>query len=89
MSNQIRPLADRVLVQPLAEERSAGGIIIPDAAQEKPSRGKVLAVGPQVEGVAAGDTVIISKYGGFEFVDPGTQAKVLLVGLSNVFAVLE
>ena len=70
----IRPLHDRVLVEPLtAEEKTAGGIIIPDTAQEKPQEGKVVAVGPgkrlengniQEMGVKKGDKILFSKYGG-------------------------
>ncbi len=70
----IRPLNDRLLVQRLEEEETtAGGIIIPDSAKEKPAQGKVVAVGPgktndageRVElQVKAGDTILFSKYGG-------------------------
>ena len=71
---KIRPLNDRILVQRVeGEEKTAGGIIIPDKAKEKPVEGKIVAVGPgklndagervalQVKG---GDTVLFSKYGG-------------------------
>ena len=71
-----RPLHDRVLVEPLeAEEKTAGGIIIPDTAQEKPQEGKVLAVGKGVQNedgeyraldVKAGDRVLYGKYSGTE-----------------------
>ncbi|MBE0557087.1 MAG: co-chaperone GroES [Proteobacteria bacterium] len=71
---KIRPLNDRLLVQRLQEEeKTAGGIIIPDSAKEKPAEGKVVAVGPgklndSGERVAlqvkAGDRVLFSKYGG-------------------------
>ena len=70
----IRPLNDRLLVKRLAEEaKTAGGIIIPDSAKEKPAEGEVVAVGPgklndKGERVAlqvvAGDRVLFSKYGG-------------------------
>ena len=73
---KIRPLNDRLLVKRLAEEaKTAGGIIIPDSAKEKPSEGEVIAVGPgklndKGERVAlqvtAGDRVLFSKYGGTE-----------------------
>ncbi len=78
MKLKIRPLGDRVLVQRLDEEkeqRSAGGIIIPDTAKEKPMEGKVVAVGPgrkmddgsiRALDVKAGDRVLISKYAGTE-----------------------
>ena len=72
----VRPLGDRVLVQPLEEaEVKKGGIIIPDTAKEKPQEGKVVALGTgkrDEDGknipftVKAGDTVLISKYGGTE-----------------------
>jgi chaperonin GroES len=72
----VRPLGDRVLVQPLEEaEVKKGGIIIPDTAKEKPQEGKVVALGTGKRDddgkivpftVKAGDTVLISKYGGTE-----------------------
>lgn len=72
----LKPLGDRVLVEPLeAEEKSAGGIYLPEAAQEAPREGKVIAVGPgrvldngeRVEvSVAVGDTVVYTRYGGNE-----------------------
>ena len=71
---KIRPLNDRILVQRLEEEeKTAGGIIIPDSAKEKPAQGKVVAVGPgklndSGDSVAlqvkAGDVILFSKYGG-------------------------
>ena len=74
---KLRPLGDRVVVKPLEdEERTKGGIVLPDTAKEKPQRGEVIAVGPgdwDQEGekripldVSVGDTVIFSKYGGTE-----------------------
>jgi len=72
---KIRPLGDRVLVEPIEEkEQTVGGIIIPDAAKEKPIQGKVLAVGKKKDkdgkevafDVKAGDTVLLPKYGGTE-----------------------
>jgi chaperonin GroES len=84
---KLRPLDDRVVVEPSeAEEITAGGIVLPDAAQEKPQRGKVVAVG---EGklldsgnrgelsVTIGDTVIYGKYGGSEVEVNGTEYKIL------------
>lgn len=67
----VKPTADRVVIKPLAaEEVSKGGIIIPDVAKEKPSRGEVIAVGPGMEGrpmmVSVGDNVIYSRYAGTE-----------------------
>jgi len=76
MATKVRPLHDRVIVRRLdEEEKSAGGIIIPDAAKEKPIQGKVIAVGKgkilengdvRPLDVVAGDTVIFSKYAGTE-----------------------
>jgi chaperonin GroES len=71
---KIRPLNDRLLVQRLEEEeKTAGGIIIPDSAKEKPAQGKVVAAGPGKTNdagervalqVKEGDTILFSKYGG-------------------------
>ena len=68
---KFKPINDRVVVQPApAEEKTAGGIIIPDTAKEKPQRGKVVAVGPgkddQKLTVKKGDTVLYGKYAGQE-----------------------
>ncbi len=67
----IKPLADRVIIEPSpAEEKTAGGIIIPDTAKEKPQRGKVVAVGPGKKDepmtVKTGDIVLYGKYSGTE-----------------------
>ena len=72
----LKPLGDRLIVQPLDEEQTTvGGIVLPDTAQEKPQRGTVPAVGPGSRNekgdrvpldVAEGDTVVYSKYGGTE-----------------------
>jgi len=74
---KLRPLHDRVIVKRLEEERkSAGGIVIPDTAAEKPSMGEVIAVGPGKTddngklvaiGVKAGDKILFGKYSGQEF----------------------
>lgn len=74
---KLRPLHDRVIVKRLEEERqSAGGIVIPDTAAEKPSMGEIVAVGPgktdengklQPMGVKAGNKVLFGKYSGQEF----------------------
>lgn len=73
---QFRPLHDRVVIEALdQEEKTAGGIIVPDTAQEKPMRGKVLVTGPGARGedgallpmaVKKGDTVLYGKYSGTE-----------------------
>ena len=84
---KIRPLDDRVVVQPVdAEETTAGGIVLPDSAREKPQRGTVLAVGPGklmdngsrgTLSVAVGDVVIYGKYGGSEVEVDGQDVKIL------------
>ena len=72
---KIRPLGERVLVEPIEEkEQTVGGIIIPDSAKEKPMQGKVVAVGKKLDkdgaeiafDVKVGDTVLLPKYGGTE-----------------------
>ena len=83
----LRPLDDRVVVRPLeAEEMTAGGIVLPDAAKEKPQRGKVLATGPGKLldsgnrgelSVKVGDEVIFGKYGGSEVEVNGEEFKIL------------
>ena len=82
-----RPLHDRIVVRRIdAEEKTAGGIIIPDTAKEKPQRGKVLAVGPGKLldsgkrgelSVAVGDEVIYGKYGGTDIELGGDDVKIL------------
>ncbi len=84
---KIRPLDDRIVVQPVdAEETTAGGIVLPDSAREKPQRGTVLAVGPGklldngnrgTLSVAVGDVVIYGKYGGSEVEVDGQDVKIL------------
>jgi chaperonin GroES len=87
----IKPLADRVLVKPApAEEKTAGGIIIPDTAKEKPLQGQVLAVGNGTKDeemvLKAGDTVLYGKYSGTEVELDGE--KYLIMRQSDVLAVL-
>lgn len=67
----MKPINDRVVVKPApAEEKTSGGIIIPDTAKEKPQRGEIIAVGPGKDGsqmtVAVGDIVLYGKYAGQE-----------------------
>ena len=87
----IKPLADRVLIQPTeAETKPASGLYIPDTAKEKPSEGKVLAVGPGKKDepmeVEVGDEVIYGKYSGTEVtVD---DVKYLIVKQSDILAIL-
>ncbi|MBX3452049.1 MAG: co-chaperone GroES [Planctomycetaceae bacterium] len=83
----LKPLDDRVVVEPLsAEERTAGGIVLPDSAKEKPQRGKVVSVGPgrlldngerHPIGLSVGDEVLFSKYGGTEIEVDGKEVKIL------------
>ena len=87
----IKPLADRVLIKPApAEEKTAGGIIIPDTAKEKPLQGEVLAVGNGTRDeemvLKAGDTVLYGKYSGTEVELDGE--KYLIMRQSDVLAVL-
>jgi chaperonin GroES len=93
----VKPLDDRVLVkQSAAEERTAGGIVLPDTAKEKPQRGKVLAVGPGKlldtgkrgeMGLKKGDEVYYGKYTGTEIKIDGEEYVILRE--SDVLAVIE
>jgi chaperonin GroES len=84
---KIRPLDDRIVVEPMAaEDVTAGGIYLPDSAKEKPQRGTVIAVGPGKLldsgkrgelSVAVGDEVIFGKYGGTEIEVNGIEVKIL------------
>ncbi len=74
----MKPITDRVVGKPTpADEKTAGGIIIPDTAKEKPQRGEVVAVGPGKDGnlmtVADGDIVLYGKYSGQELTYEGTD----------------
>ena len=87
----IKPLADRVLVEPAAaEEKTVGGIIIPDTAKEKPLQGKVLAVGNGTKDeelvVKEGDTVLYGKYAGTELEYEGK--KYLVMRQNDILAIL-
>ncbi len=91
MSVNVKPLADRVLVEPApAEEKTASGIIIPDTAKEKPQRGKVIAVGTgnvdEPMTVAVGDTVLYGKYAGTELSVEGKDY--LIMRESDIFAII-
>ncbi len=96
--SKLRPLADRVVVQPLDEETTtASGIVLPDTAKEKPQRGEVLAVGPGKKGdsgeivpldVSVGDVVLFAKYGGTE-IKLGGDEKVLIMRESDILAIIE
>ena len=87
----IKPLADRVLVKPApAEEKTVGGIIIPDTAKEKPLQGEVIATGNGTKDeemvVKPGDTVLYGKYSGQEVEFEGV--KYLIMRQSDILAVL-
>ena len=84
---KLRPLDDRIVVKPLdAEEKTAGGIVLPDSAKEKPQRGKVISVGPgkhlddgsrAAVAVSVNDEVIYGKYSGSEVKIDGVEYKIL------------
>jgi chaperonin GroES len=93
---QLKPLHDRVVIEPLdREEKTAGGIIVPDTAQEKPMRGKVLATGPGARDedgaripleLKQGDQVLYGKYSGTEVkID---DKEVLIMRESDVMGIL-
>lgn len=87
----IKPLADRVLVEAAAaEEKTASGIIIPDTAKEKPQKGKVIAVGTGKKDepltVKAGDSVLYGKYAGTEITIDGKEY--LIMRESDIFAIV-
>ena len=91
MAVNIRPLADRVLVEPApAEQKTSGGIIIPDTAKEKPQRGKVVAVGDGKKDepmtVKIGDNVLYGKYAGTEIQYEG--ADYLIMKESDILAIV-
>ena len=84
---RVRPLDDRVVVEPLeAEEKTAGGILLPDTAKQKPQRGRVLAVGPgklndkgerSAVAVVKGDEVIYGRYSGSDIEVDGREFKIM------------
>ena len=87
----MKPINDRVVIKPApAEEKTKGGIIIPDTAKEKPQRGEVIAVGPGKDGnlmtVAAGDIVLYGKYAGQELNYEGNDY--LIMRESDILAIL-
>ncbi len=96
MGLSLKPLADRVVVEPApAEDKSAGGIILPDTAQEKPQQGRVVAVGPGKASdagnlikmtVKEGDKVLYGKYSGSEIALEGTDY--IIMRESDILAVL-
>jgi len=91
MKEKIKPLADRALVAPAeAEQKTAGGIIIPDTAKEKPQKGTIIAVGPGKKDepmtVKVGDTVLYGKYSGTELQLEGETY--LIMKESDIYAII-
>ena len=94
---KLRPLGDRVWIEPIEQEATtASGIILPETAKEKPQEGKVLAVGPGVRNdkgerqpldVEVGDRVLFAKYAGTEVKQEGT--KYLIMRESDILAIVE
>lgn len=95
---KIKPLADKVIVKPsdVAEDKTSGGIIIPDTAKEKPQEGKIVAVGPGRQdesgkvikmNVKVGNKVLYSKYGGTEVKYEGEDY--LIMSESDILAIIE
>ena len=87
----VKPLSDRVLVEPAASEtKTSGGIIIPDTAKEKPMRGKIVAIGngkpDEPMTVKVGDTVLYGKYAGTELSIDGKDY--LIMKESDIYAIV-
>ena len=97
MALSLKPLGDRVVIEAIEQEEvTAGGIMLPDTAKEKPQKGKVLAVGPGTRNdagerieldVAVGDVVLFAKYAGTEIKLDGN--KVLVLRESDILAIVE
>jgi len=96
MAVKFRPLHDRVIVKRIQEEeKTAGGIIIPDTAKEKPQEGKVVAVGPGKQedgkvipmGVKAGDKILFGKYSGTEIKLDGEEH--LIMKEDDILGIIE
>jgi chaperonin GroES len=96
---KLKPIGDRVVVQRFeAQEKTAGGILLPDTAKNKPQKGKVLAVGPGRLGkdgkrgapqVKVGDTVLFTNWAGDEFKEKTTANNILLMREEDILAVVE
>jgi chaperonin GroES len=97
MAMNLKPLGDRVVVEPLEqEEMTASGIVLPETAKEKPQKGEILAVGPGgrdedgkriVMDVSVGDVVLFAKYAGTEIKVDGK--KLLILKENDILAILE
>lgn len=95
-ATRIRPLGDRVVVKVVKQEKTAGGIVLPDTAQEKPQMGEVIAVGPgrildngerSKMDVAAGNKVLFAKYSGTEVKLDGEEY--LLINEKDILGIVE
>ena len=96
-ATKLRPLGDRVVIQPTPrEEMTKSGIVLPDTAKEKPQEGKIIAAGPgrltdegtrEPMDVKEGDTVLYAKYAGTEFKIEGEE--LLIVSQKDILAVVE
>ena len=96
-ATKLRPLGDRVVIQPTPrEEMTKSGIVLPDTAKEKPQEGKVIAAGPgrltdegkrEPMDVKEGDTVLYAKYAGTEFKIEGEE--LLIVSQKDILAIVE
>ena len=96
---KVKPLADRIVVRRFeADEKTAGGIILPDNAKSKPQKGEILAVGPgkmvkdgtrRPLQVKEGDTVVFTTWAGDEFKEHKTGGNILLMREEDVLAVVE
>ncbi|HEV8060030.1 MAG TPA: co-chaperone GroES [Gemmataceae bacterium] len=96
---KIRPLGDRIVVRRHeSEEKTAGGIFLPDSAKNKPQKGKVISVGPgnlakdgkrKVLQVKEGDTVLFTAWAGDEFKDNRSRDSILLMREDDVLAIVE
>ena len=97
MALSLKPLGDRVVVEPIEQEEvTAGGIVLPETAKEKPQQGNVLAIGPGARDedgehiemdVKVGDKVLYAKYAGTEFKVDGK--KLLILRESDLLAIVE
>lgn len=95
----LKPIGDRIIVRrEAADEKTAGGIILPDTAQNKPQRGEVIAVGPgrvKADGtrttmqLKAGDKVLFTSWAGDEFKDRKNVGEILVMHEGDVLAVIE
>jgi chaperonin GroES len=93
---RIRPLGKRIVVKRALAQKTKGGILLPEAAQEKPKQGEVIAVGPGEEdskgrkvplSVKVGDKIIFSSYAGVEF-NPDTENEYLILSEDDVLAIV-